>query len=270
MVPQQSLPGEGLQPSSAEPVAVPGTGRGCLSRGCLSIGVVLLLLILALGGCVYLKYRELVSLTEDSPVVFKEPVGKEERTVEVRKRLEAFRRQALTDEAELLLAVEELNLLLLDHQDPLVAEYAGFQRFRTVDRALFVDISLPVDWLSSRLRAASEGLRKAGKEIPENYQVAESLFGLLQGRYFNVAAEVAVDPEKNPPGFIIRSLQTAAGQKLFQEGADPAQPGVAPGGLDGELEGVSQQALGILLGKAAASVRSLEIRPGAIFLRGGP
>ena len=79
-----------------------------------------------------------------------------------------------------------------------------------------------------------------------------------------------MDPAKNPPGFIIRSLQTAAGQKLFQEGADPAQPGVAPGGLDGELEGVSQQALGLLLGKAAASVKSLEIRPGAIFLRGGP
>ena len=57
MVPQQSLPGDGLQQPSADPAAVPGTGWGCLSRGCLSIGVVLLLLLLALGGCVYLKYR---------------------------------------------------------------------------------------------------------------------------------------------------------------------------------------------------------------------
>ena len=270
MVSQQSLPGDGLQQPSADPPAVPGTGRGCLSRGCLSIGVVLLLLILALGGCVYLKYRELVSLTEESPVVFKEPESREERTAEVRKRLEAFRGQALKGEAELLLAVEELNLLLLDHQDPLVAEYAGFQRFRTVDKALFVDISLPVDWLNSRLRVAREELRKEGKEIPKNFQVAERIFGLLQGRYFNMAAEVAVDPAKTPPAFVIRSIQTAAGQKLLEEGADPAQPGAVPGGLDAELEGISQQALGILLGKAAASVKSLEIRPGTIFLRGGP
>ena len=263
MVPQQSLPEDGLQLPSAEPVAVPGTGRGCFFRGCLSIGVVLLLLLLALGGCVYLKYRELFSLTEESPVVFDELEDRGKRIVEIRNRLETFRRQSLKDEAELLLAVEELNLLLLEHRDPAIAEYARFQRIRTVDKTLFVDISLPVDWLNSRLKAVKDEFRKEGREFSKDFQVAESLFGLLQGRYFNAAAEVGVDPAKNPPGFVIRSIKTVAGKLLPLEGA-------APGRLDGELEGISEQALSVLLGEASANVKSLEIRPGSIFLRGGP
>ena len=117
--------------------------------------------------------------------------------------------------------------------------------------------------MNSRLKAVKDEFRKEGREFSKDFQVAESLFGLLQGRYFNAAAEVGVDPAKNPPGFVIRSIKTVAGKLLPLEGA-------APGRLDGELEGISEQALSVLLGEASANVKSLEIRPGSIFLRGGP
>lgn len=270
MVQEQASAEEGLKLPGAEPAPSPAAGRGCLSWGCISIVVVLLLILVALGGCVYLKYQELRSLTEDSPVVFKELEDSGERTAEIRRRLETFRSQALEGEAELLLKVEELNLLLLDHEDPLIAEYAGFQRFRTVDEALFVDLSLPVDWLSSRLKDVKDEFLREGREFPKDFQVAESLFGLLQGRYFNAAVELGVAPAKNRPGFVIRSVQTASGKQLPLDSTLEGRPGTGPDGLDSRLEGVSEQALRVLLGEAAAQVKSLELRRGSIFLHGAP
>ena len=270
MVQEQGSVEEGLKLPGAEPAASPAAGRGCLSWGCISIVVVLLLILVALGGCVYLKYQELRSLTEDSPVVFKELEDSGKQAAEIRRRLETFRSQALEGEAELLLRVEELNLLLLDHQDPLIAEYAGFQRFRTVDEALFVDLSLPVDWLSARLKVVKDEFLREGREFPKDFQVAESLFGLLQGRFFNATVELGVEPARNRAGFVIRKVQTASGKLLPLDSTLEGEPGTGPDGLDGRLEGVSKQALEVLLGEAAAQVKSLELRRGSIFLRGAP
>lgn len=271
MIQHPSLPAEGLQLQPGEPPAARGGKKGCFFRGCLILGVVLLLLLLSLGGCIYLKYRELRSLTEESPVVFEELEDRGgQRAGEVRERLEAFRRQALNSGAQLVLTVEELNLLLLDHQDPVIAQYAGFQRFRTVDDALIADVSLPIDWLSARLDAAREEIRKQGKEPPQEFNLAESIFGLLQGRYFNAAVKLGADPVKKKPGIFIRSIRTSAGREISLDRPAAGEPGSGAGDLGRALERVSKQALGLLLGEAAASVTSLEVRPGSILLRGGP
>lgn len=261
---------EGLQLPRGEFSAVRHGKKGCLGRGCLILGAVLLLIVISIGGCIYLKYRELRSLTEAAPVVFEEIRDRGLRAREIRLRLETFLQQALSEEAELVLTVEELNVLLLEHQDQAVREYAKFQRFRTVDTALFADVSLPIDWLSARLDAVKEQLRKQGKEPPQNFKVAEGIFGLLQGRYFNAAIELGVNSTEEKPRIVIRSIRTVGGKLLSMERPGPGQPPTGGVDLDRALESVSDQALEAFFSGSDATVKSIEIRPGSVILRGHP
>ncbi len=246
--------GGGLESSAQEAFAPRDKGRSCLFWGC-GCGLLLVLLFVAgSGGCTYVGYQQLLSLTEEEGVVYEKIPDSPRRAGEIRSRIERFHQDLASGETELILGADDLNILLLEHPDPDMAEYARFQRFRLADSVLLADVSLPMDWVIERL----ELLEAGGRDQPAGLKLAKAFFGLFEGRHLNVSIELAIGISGGEVRVKIEKVVTGAGLEIGPEHLAPQRQG--QGAPLAELERKIAAAFGELFSRRQDTRKRLELR----------
>ena len=196
-------------------------GRGCLFWGCCGCLLLSLLAVAGSGGCIYMAYQGLLSLTEEEGIVYEKVPDSPRRAGEIRLRIERFHQDLAAGETELILGADDLNILLLEHPDPVIAEYAGFQRFRIADSVLLADVSLPMDWVIKKF----EGLGARGGKVPPEIEMAKIFFGIFEGRHFNASIELELGVYQEDVYVKIERVVTGAGIEVGSDQLAPRQRG---------------------------------------------
>ncbi len=186
-------------------------GRGCLFWGCVGLALATILVVVGTGGCIYVVYQQFENLFEDEGIAFEEIPESAERVGDIRARLENFRQGPPSKGTELVLDADELNLLLLSHPDPDLAELAKFQRLRITDSSLAAEVSLPMDWGIARVEEAIKEFETKGEPIPGSLEALRFLVGRFAGRYFNAALELSLGVWQEAVRAEIRRVVVAGG-----------------------------------------------------------
>ena len=212
--------GGGLEYPAQEALAPRDKGRSCLFWGCFGCLLLAFLAAVGSGGCIYVGYQALLSFTEEEGIVYEKVPDSPLRAGEIRSRIERFHQGLAAGETELILGADDLNVLLLEHPDPDIAEYARFQRFQIADSVLLANVSLPMDWVIERF----ERLGAGGRKVPPEIKMAEVFFGIFEGRYFNASIELAIGIRQGEVRVKVERVVTGAGIEIGPEQL-ASQPG---------------------------------------------
>ena len=256
--------GGGLESPAQEALAPRDKGRSCLFWGCGGCLLLALLAVAGSGGCIYVGYRQLLSFTEEEGVVYEKIPDSPRRAGEIRSRIERFHQDLVAGETELILGADDLNILLLEHPDPDMAEYARFQRFRIADSVLLADVSLPMDWVIERL----EMLEAGGRDQRPELKLGRAFFGLFEGRHFNASIELAIGISRGEVRVKIEKVVTGAGIEIGPEHLAGQQRGQQAPLAD--LERKVAAAFGELFSGRQNTRKELELRGKEMILSEGP
>ncbi len=184
--------GQASGPPALEGSVQGSGGRSCLFWGCVGLALVTILVVVGTGGCIYVVYQQFENLFEDEGIVFEEIPESAERVDDIRARLENFRQGPPGKDTELVLDADELNILLLAHPDPDLAELAKFQRLSITDSSLAAEVSLPMDWGIAKVGEVIKEFETKGEPVPGELEALRFLVGRFEGRYFNAALELSL------------------------------------------------------------------------------